>query len=83
MDRYKMDMSKDTLFRGEFEVIKELISSRHGDIQLPGWDKEEIEYIMNTLCTQQAVLLKAQVSFPSNVLIKLKISVLDSVQKYS
>ena len=34
------------------EVIKELISSRHGDIQLPGWDKEEIEYIMNTLCTQ-------------------------------
>ena len=34
------------------EVIKELISSRHGDVQLPGWDKEEIEYIMNTLCTQ-------------------------------
>ena len=25
MDRYKMDSSKDTLFRGEFEVIKELI----------------------------------------------------------
>merc|ERR1719295_847934 len=25
MDRYKMDMSKDTLFRGEFEVIKELM----------------------------------------------------------
>merc|ERR1739848_284678 len=24
MDRYKMDMSKDPLFRGEFEVIKEL-----------------------------------------------------------
>merc|ERR1712112_793258 len=26
MDRYKMDMSKDTLFRGEFEVIKELMT---------------------------------------------------------
>merc|ERR1711915_8344 len=26
MDRYKMDMSKDPLFRGEFEVIKELVS---------------------------------------------------------
>merc|ERR1712211_217304 len=26
MDRYKMDMSKDPLFRGEFEVIKELIA---------------------------------------------------------
>jgi len=26
MDRYKMDASKDTLFRGEFEVIKDLIS---------------------------------------------------------
>merc|ERR1711874_649308 len=25
-DRYKMDMSKDPLFRGEFEVIKELIA---------------------------------------------------------
>merc|ERR1712117_109673 len=25
MDRYKMDMNKDTLFRGEFEVIKELM----------------------------------------------------------
>merc|ERR1711931_590178 len=25
MDRYKMDMSKDPLFRGEFEVIKELL----------------------------------------------------------
>merc|ERR1711931_32319 len=26
MDRYSMDMSKDPLFRGEFEVIKELIA---------------------------------------------------------
>merc|ERR1711950_51116 len=26
MDRYKMDPSKDPLFRGEFEVIKELVS---------------------------------------------------------
>lgn len=26
MDRYKMDMKKDSLFRGEFEVIKELMS---------------------------------------------------------
>ena len=26
MDRYKMDMSKDALFRGEFEVIKELMA---------------------------------------------------------
>merc|ERR1712141_389731 len=26
MDRYKMDMNKDALFRGEFEVIKELMS---------------------------------------------------------
>merc|ERR1711915_1019551 len=26
MDRYKMDMSKDPLFRGEFEVIKELMA---------------------------------------------------------
>merc|ERR1712088_445809 len=27
MDRYKMDMSKDPLFRGEFEVIKELVAT--------------------------------------------------------
>merc|ERR1712059_4222 len=27
MDRYTMDMKKDALFRGEFEVIKELITS--------------------------------------------------------
>jgi len=27
MDRYSMDMSKDPLFRGEFEVIKSLVSS--------------------------------------------------------
>merc|ERR1711864_51056 len=26
MDRYTMDMKKDALFRGEFEVIKELVS---------------------------------------------------------
>merc|ERR1711899_269555 len=26
MDRYKMDPNKDPLFRGEFEVIKELVS---------------------------------------------------------
>jgi len=26
MDRYQMDMKKDALFRGEFEVIKELVS---------------------------------------------------------
>merc|ERR1719219_126874 len=26
MDRYKVDMKKDALFRGEFEVIKELVS---------------------------------------------------------
>merc|ERR1712121_363889 len=27
MDTYKMDMSKDALFRGEFEVVKELVKS--------------------------------------------------------
>jgi len=27
MDRYQMDMSKDALFRGEFECVKELIST--------------------------------------------------------
>jgi len=27
MDRYSMDMSKDSLFRGEFEVIKQLVAS--------------------------------------------------------
>merc|ERR1711935_1051526 len=27
MDRYKMDMSKDPLFRGEFEVIKDLVKA--------------------------------------------------------
>merc|ERR1711872_760556 len=27
MDRYKMDMNKDALFRGEFEVIKELVAA--------------------------------------------------------
>jgi len=27
MDRYKMDPSKDPLFRGEFEVVKELVAS--------------------------------------------------------
>jgi len=27
MDRYTMDMNKDALFRGEFEVIKELVAS--------------------------------------------------------
>merc|ERR1711876_42868 len=27
MDRYKMDMSKDPLFRGEFEVIKEVVNT--------------------------------------------------------
>merc|ERR1712242_220359 len=27
MDRYKMDPEKDTLFRGEFEVVKELIAA--------------------------------------------------------
>merc|ERR1712165_580311 len=27
MDRYKMDQSKDALFRGEFEVVKELVAA--------------------------------------------------------
>merc|ERR1712000_717497 len=27
MDRYKMDPSKDPLFRGEFEVVKELVAT--------------------------------------------------------
>merc|ERR1711915_1013779 len=27
MDRYSMDMNKDALFRGEFEVIKELVAT--------------------------------------------------------
>ena len=32
MDRYQMDMSKDALFRGEFECVKELISTlKDGD----------------------------------------------------
>ena len=34
------------------EVIKEIISMRHGDLELPGWEKEETDYIMNSLCTQ-------------------------------
>ena len=28
MDIYKMDMEKDPLFRGEFDVVKQLISER-------------------------------------------------------
>merc|ERR1712001_159155 len=31
MDRYKMDPNKDALFRGEFEVIKELVASLGAD----------------------------------------------------
>jgi len=31
MDRYTMDASKDPLFRGEFEVIKELVAELGGD----------------------------------------------------
>merc|ERR1712218_285282 len=31
MDRYKMDPNKDALFRGEFEVIKELVAELGGD----------------------------------------------------
>merc|ERR1712003_372717 len=31
MDRYKMDLNKDALFRGEFEVIKELVASLGAD----------------------------------------------------
>ena len=34
------------------DVILELISARHGDIVLPGWEKDEMEYIVNSLCTQ-------------------------------
>merc|ERR1711937_88905 len=30
MDRYQMDQSKDALFRGEFEVVKELITTLKG-----------------------------------------------------
>ena len=26
-DKYQIDMSKDTLFRGEFEVVKELMAA--------------------------------------------------------
>merc|ERR1719166_808222 len=31
MDRYKMDPNKDALFRGEFEVIKELVAELGAD----------------------------------------------------
>merc|ERR1712156_466012 len=31
MDRYKMDPNKDALFRGEFEVIKELVTELGAD----------------------------------------------------
>ena len=34
------------------DVILELISARHGTIVLPGWEKDEMEYIVNSLCTQ-------------------------------
>ena len=34
------------------DVILELISARHGDMVLPGWQKDEMEYIVNSLCTQ-------------------------------
>ena len=34
------------------DVILELISGWHGDIVLPGLEKDEMEYIVNSLCTQ-------------------------------
>merc|ERR1712002_720281 len=33
MDRYKMDPNKDALFRGEFEVIKELVAELGADVE--------------------------------------------------
>jgi len=32
MDTYKMDMAKDTLFRGEFEVVKKLVAALPGGV---------------------------------------------------
>merc|ERR1712098_562659 len=40
MDTYKMDMSKDPLFRGEFEVVKELVTPmKDGDAAKRECDK--------------------------------------------
>ena len=35
MDKYEVDPNKDTLFRGEFEVVKELIAAvADGDVSV-------------------------------------------------
>ena len=35
MDKYEVDPNKDTLFRGEFEVVKELIAAvADGDVSI-------------------------------------------------
>ncbi len=40
MDNYQIDMSKDTLFRGEFEVVRELMAAfEDGDASKRECDK--------------------------------------------
>ena len=40
MDKYEMDPAKDTLFRGEFEVVKELIEA------LPEAAVSDLNYVL-------------------------------------
>merc|ERR1712062_942746 len=46
MDRYKMDPNKDALFRGEFEVIKELVADLGADGE---GSKRECDKIMDNI----------------------------------
>ena len=35
----------------KIEFVKELLEIKHGDTNLPGWEQEELDYILNYLCT--------------------------------
>ena len=34
----------------KIEFVKELLDIKHGDTNLPGWEQEELDYILNYLC---------------------------------
>lgn len=50
MDNYQIDKSKDTLFRGEFEVVKELVAALG--------DQEDVKELFNSVIKFQFVFGK-------------------------
>merc|ERR1711994_571182 len=75
MDKYKMDPEKDTLFRGEFEVVKELIAAFEDGPAPKGTGIKQLRENIAESKLSYEIMDDAAQAF-------LKTKIMDNIQKY-